>query len=419
MIDPIADFLESRKQAKLEKPENKEQSKQSKIEQEFETKTWIANASRRMAMWKNPDTRLSFVTHPGKFSYPYASISNVLYNGVFSADGYLRSGNANSEHDVTGDAKLNDINTFLTLKLGECTILEHFEKSTDTLNEFLGVDEETFKHWRAGFLKVKENPDEIKTHPNVKQVYFPVEDGYHLLSVLYPSGLMTEQYKRIQAMKFSDETKAAREARNKGELHAQGFTDILGLLTQNFGGTKPLNISKLNSSNRGKAWLLPCLPPVMKQHYLRLPKYDFFQWLFVKDQELHSILKALHRLLQADYNNAEIRKNRVYRVSQLFEWVLYRASMLQQQTPGWSKKEGFQLPLEQQLWLDAIFIEDRERQEDWRDSIARRISEWILFTYRRFQKHQSQKTVQLGETEAIEFQKELLEYVRQHKEFIL
>lgn len=411
MTNPIAAFLENRKQDKLKKLKDDEHEKRLELEQQFQPRNWIANAASRAH-------QLNLVSHPGKFSHPDARISPVLFEGEYNADGYLRSGNARADQDVLGNAAALDVYAFLSLELEGRNLLTHFEEATDELKQLLGVDEETFQQWRDGLLQIKGSADEVKTHTNVKQVYFPVADGYHLLSVLYPSGLMTEHRERIRQMKFSDAAKDARDARKKGEFHAQGFADMPGLLTQNFGGTKPQNISKLNSNNGGEAWLMPCLPPEFKANYQHLPKTDFFQWLRW-DDALKTILKALHKLLLADYNNVDIRNNRKRRLSQLFEWVLMRAVLLQQQTAGWSKAGGFELPLSQKLWLDAAYAEEQEQHDDWQQDIARQISGWILVTYRRFQKRQGKEAVQLGETESRAFQQELNDYIRQHEEFIL
>ena len=95
----------------------------------------------------------------------------------------------------------------------------------------------------------------------VKQVYFPTSDGYHLLSVLTPSGLVFELKKRIQELRFSDKNKEARVAKRNQEFHAEGFDEILDLTVFGYGGSKPQTVSVLNSKNRGESYLLPCKPP--------------------------------------------------------------------------------------------------------------------------------------------------------------
>ena len=407
MTNPIVDFLEKRKQ----KPLKEAKKPVAEIEQEFQIAVWGASAANRAA-------QLSLVSHPGKFSHPDARITPVLFAGEYAADGYVRSGNAKAGQDVVGNAAALDVYAFLSVVLNDGrSVLEHFEANSAELKALLAVGEETFAAWRTAFLQIKAVDGGAKTHTNVKQVYFPVAEGYHLLSVLYPSGLMTEHRERLRQMKFSEATKAAREARRKELFHEQGFADMTGLLTLHFGGTKPQNISKLNSNNGGEAWLMPCFPPELQQHYLHLPKADFFQWLRW-DADWSEIITALHKLLQTDYNNVEIRQYRQRRIEQLFDWVMGRAVLLQQQPAGWSGTEGFRLPAAQRFWLDAAYRENNPAPEQWQETITRSMSEWVVTSYKRFRKKQGD-AVSLGEIEVKAFQAEMLGYAREHEEFLL
>ena len=407
MTNPIVDFLEKRKQ----KPLKEAKKPVAEIEQEFQIAVWGASAANRAA-------QLSLVSHPGKFSHPDARITPVLFAGEYAADGYVRSGNAKAGQDVVGNAAALDVYAFLSVVLNDGrSVLEHFEANSAELKALLAVGEETFAAWRTAFLQIKAVDGGAKTHTNVKQVYFPVAEGYHLLSVLYPSGLMTEHRERLRQMKFSEATKAAREARRKELFHEQGFADMTGLLTLHFGGTKPQNISKLNSNNGGEAWLMPCFPPELQQHYLHLPKADFFQWLRW-DADWSEIITALHKLLQTDYNNVEIRQYRQRRIEQLFDWVMGRAVLLQQQPAGWSGAEGFRLPAAQRFWLDAAYRESNPAPEQWQETITRSMSEWVVTSYKRFRKKQGD-AVSLGEIEVKAFQAEMLGYAREHEEFLL
>ena len=407
-MNPIVDFLDKRKQ----KPLKEAKKPVEEIEAEFQIPQWVGSAAQRAG-------QLSLVSHPAEFSHPDARVTPVLFTGTFAPDGYLRSGNARADVDVVGNAAALDVYAFLSLVLDDGrSVLAHWEEGSATLRALLAVDEATFAQWRALFLQIKAADTNVKTHANVKQVYFPVEQGYHLLSVLYPSGLMSENRERLRTLKFSDSTKVAREAKRKEQFHADGFAELTGLLTVHFGGTKPQNISKLNSNNGGEAWLLPCLPPTLAPQHLRLPKTDFFQWLRW-DADLKAILTALHQLLASDYNTVDMRNYRQHRVEQVFDWVMLQAMRLQEQPAGWSQAAGFALPVAQQYWLDTAFSEQRETDDAWRGVIARRISEWMVSTYTRSAKGMKGGAVTLGEIEVKAFQAELLAYARLHEEFIL
>lgn len=97
--------------------------------------------------------------------------------------------------------------------------------------------------------------DSVVTSSKIKQVYFPVwldDEDYHLLSILTPSGLLFEMRRRIDDIRFSEQTKTLRDLKRKGEYSEVGFKEIYGLTTIGFGGTKPQNISVLNNQNAGK-----------------------------------------------------------------------------------------------------------------------------------------------------------------------
>jgi CRISPR-associated protein Csy1 len=377
MSNPILSFLEGRKQ----KPLKEAKKTVSEIEMDYSISIWVANAAQRAA-------QLSLVSHPAKFSHPDARTSPILFKGDYKADGFLRSGNALAAVDVVGNAAALDVYTFLSLPLEDGkTVLEHFENQSPELKQLLSVDEDTFQHWRSGFLQIKSTSDVKRTNSNIKQVYFPVGDDYHLLSILYPSGLITENRERIRNMKFSEVTKTAREARSKSHYHADGFADMSHLLVQHFGGTKPQNISKLNSNNGGEAWLLPCFPPELDLLRPHLPRKNFFYEVRL-DEEQRAVFKAFRNLLIAGLTVDALPREKflVQRdqlVSQVFHWLVSKAEVLQVQTEGWTNKSNCQLPEIQKIWLDAAHEEVREGTTDWLDDIAEGMTRWFFYQHKR------------------------------------
>jgi CRISPR-associated protein Csy1 len=134
-----------------------------------------------------------------------------------------------------------------------------------------------FETLSTEFLKIKVTDHSVKTDHLVKQVYFPVREAqYHLLSILTPSGLITRLKQSIDAIRFSEDTKQAKESRKKNEHHEVGYSDIFDLTVTAYGGTQPQNVSVLNSQNAGRAYLLSSCPPVLEKRAIRLPKTDFF-----------------------------------------------------------------------------------------------------------------------------------------------
>jgi CRISPR-associated protein Csy1 len=82
--------------------------------------------------------------------------------------------------------------------------------------------------------------------------------------LLTPSGLLTQVKSRIDGIRFSEETKQAKETRKKNEHHVTGYDDLFDLTVTAYGGTQPQNVSVLNSKNAGRAYLLASTPPKLK-----------------------------------------------------------------------------------------------------------------------------------------------------------
>lgn len=409
MSNPIVTFLEGRKQ----KPLKEGKKPAAEIESDYSTLVWVANAAQRAS-------QLSLVSHPAKFSHPDARATPVLFVGEYRADGFLRSGNACAGQDVVGNAAALDVYAFLSLPLEDGnTVLQHFEAQTQQLKGLLGADEDTFQTWRKSFLQIKNNAEGNKTHPNVKQVYFPVKDAYHLLSVLYPSGLMTEHRERLRRMKlYAPEVKEAKAAEKQKLFHAQGYAEMPNMLIQHFGGTKPQNISKLNSNSGGEAWLLPCFPPELNLLRPPLPKKDFFSALRL-NEEGKVLFKSFRDLLIAGKNNSDITRERFIELrddllNQLFNWVLFNAGVLQNYSSHWSSGKGFALPIEQRVWLDSAYFSKRSEQAKWQETIAENMVRWLVRRHKWMTKgHPIASYLELGEKERDEFQPLALQCLRQ------
>ncbi|MCV5473018.1 type I-F CRISPR-associated protein Csy1, partial [Escherichia coli] len=90
---------------------------------------------------------------------------------------------------------------------------------------------------------------------------FPVDDGYHLLCPLFSSSLAQVMYEKLTAMRFSEESKAIRDAHKAGKWHSQPDIRFPNLAEMHYGGGNQQNISLLNIARVGRVWLLPSMPP--------------------------------------------------------------------------------------------------------------------------------------------------------------
>ncbi|MBO2596966.1 type I-F CRISPR-associated protein Csy1 [Shewanella algae] len=390
MLDPaIVTFFAERKEAWLKKnvstsmQESEVLEKQRECEQNFLLANWLPDAAKRAG-------QISIASHPCTFSHPSARknkngyVSSIISKNKPSADGFLRSGNVAVEQDALGNAAALDVYKFLSLPMSDQrSLLVHIEQESELARQLLEVPTCDYQTLRDGFLKMIDSDQASVSSSKIKQVYFPVAEGeYHLLSLLTHSGHLFELRKRLDAMRFGELVKEARECKKANRFHPEGYQEIFGLTTIGFGGTKPQNISVLNNQNAGKAHLLPSIPPNLTPREIRLPKTDFFKECFTAWQA-KEMLEALHRLFKADYNNINIRDGRDYRIQQYVDLVIEKMWQVRLFLTGHQGDLPSELPLEQKVWLYPEFESQREQENEWLDKITRQIARGLINHYSR------------------------------------
>lgn len=412
MAESIHAFLNERKELwlkdRIKKAENESviAELQQQAKDKFSLNEWLPDAAKRV-------TQLSMVSHPSKFSHPSAKTSSVIANIEQRNDGYLRSGNVEYSLDVFGNAAAMDVFKFLSLPLNEeLTVLDGFEENDQGLKNLIADAKLNFETLSVEFLKIKATDNSIRTDHLVKQVYFPVsEANYHLLSILTPSGLITRLKQSIDVMRFSEETKQAKESRKKNEHHEVGYSDIFGLTVTAYGGAQPQNVSVLNSQNAGRAYLLSSCPPVFENRNIKLPSQDFFQQcLYWK--KFSSEFESLQKYV-TEINNQHTRKKIKKILRKMVEDILFITFCVRKNEKGWSKKEHYQsLVLKQKIWLDDAYLDVRQTENEWRDEIARRTAKWILDSFEDFYGSKL-----FGSPEIIELKAIVFEALDEDKEF--
>lgn len=362
MDKAIVEFLDNKKTDFLKKKIKTNSSEEEKIEfqqqahDKFHLASWLIDASNRAG-------QLSITTHPAKFVHPNAKTTSIISTCKQVSDGLLRSGNVNVDLDVFGNAAALDVEKFLRIKFSDGkTILQHLENNTDFIQAQFGIKDVGFNEIRDNFLKIKTS-DLDQTSDKLKQVYFPVDDDYHLLSILIPSGIVYKLKQRINAIRFSDENKKVREALSKQTPIASKIEDVKSLTALGYGGTKPQNISTLNNQNGGVSLLLSSMPPQLKKRKVQPPKTDFFDnclWdnLFKED------FKDFHKVLDWRKNNKPIKDKRddivlnsIIKVQRLIESI--RSAGI-----GWSESDIYAgLDEWQKIWLDDKNQDIRENDK--------------------------------------------------------
>lgn len=416
MIDKaISGFFKERKEAWMKKnlkssmSDDKVLLLQEKCNEEFALQTWMANAAKRAG-------QISISTHPCTFSHPSARknkngyVTAIIAEVEADNDGLLRSGNVEVEQDALGNAAALDVHKFLSLQMEDGRpLMVHIQEESELAKKLLSINTSDYALLRDGFLAMVDSGEQENiTSSKIKQVYFPVDEDYHQLSILSNSGLIYHLKKRIDTIRFGEEVKELREKKRKNEPSDVGFSELYNLTTIGYGGTKPQNISVLNNRNGGKAHLLHAMPPSIEARSIRFPKHDFFQES-LKPWETKEIFHALHIIFTTDYNNQKIREGKYYRYQQLIDRIVEKMWAVRSVADAQYFENSSRLKRYQKIWLLEEFAQLRESEETWLDELTEEIARWVQ---RGYEKSVGKAFITQGKAEY----QDILDLVTQNKE---
>ncbi|MFM8333859.1 MAG: type I-F CRISPR-associated protein Csy1 [Candidatus Methylumidiphilus sp.] len=400
-------FLQERLQAKLDKLKDGENDERQKLLDMFQPATWIADAARRVG-------QIQQVTHALKYTHPDARGSSLSSTGNPRADeasiGTHTLSNGLSA-DVVGNAAALDVHKFLSLQAKGQTLLHYCQTQAPALAAAFCDNPETAQSWMAAFANLASPKGKPASHSLAKQIYWPLgqQGQYHLLSPLFPTSLAHTVWTRLRDDRFSDAAKAARQAHRDQQHHPHGYREYANLLIQKFGGTKPQNISQLNSERYGENWLLPSLPPLWQAVPARPPfgVGSIFPRRFGAKRSVWALMQTLKKYLESvegrQHKNIHIRNKRAELVRYILDELLQFAAELHALDGGWSADDACKLAEPERYWLDPKRRETDEdfaagwQWGDWQGQISLRFSQWLNANLR------TDKLL-VGQPEALEWQ---------------
>ena len=403
MDDGIIEFFTQRKEAWLKKnlttSMNDVEIKEMEIvcESQFSLGQWLPNAAKRAG-------QISISTHPCTFSHPSSRknkngyVTSIIANSEFSNDGFVRSGNSDVAKDALGNAAALDVYKFLTLVMQDGqSLIDHLEQDSPLAIELLTLtqtDSILYDELKSGFLAMIMSGSENVTSAKIKQVYFPVDDDYHQLSILTASGMIFELRKRLDAMRFGDEIKEARANKKANKPH-HDFKEIYNFTTIGYGGTKPQNISVLNNQNGGKVHLLLSMPPNLNHREIQFPMVDFFSQS-VRYFHCKALFNQLHLLYQQDINNMGVRERRDQYYQAIFDFIIEKMWAIRSVSGEQYYEKSNQLSSAQKIWLCDDQAPNRIETDDWLAVIVKSITSFMFHGY---EKILAKKAIMLGEAE--------------------
>lgn len=385
--EAITTFIAERLAKKLEK--ETAAAKRAILEEEHEPATWIADAALRAP-------QIQVATHILKAIHPDAKGTNLnVPPDKLPPRDVIGSSLATNDRDAVGNAAALDVNAFLSIPIGDKSLLQLLEEedgaTINTLRKSFGLSKEDIARLAAVALPKAE----LRSHGRAKQIYWLVgaeptdPKAFRLLLPLYPSSLVQRAYQTIQSDKFGDEAKTARASRKAGTFIDTPIRDYPNLAVQRLGGTKPQNISQLNSKRGGNNYLLASFPPVWRvtpQHALRGPHlFAGFRGPSLRDE----LAWLQEFLLSSPPPTRETRRSVAESIETICDLFIQHTGTLRDHAqlasmPGW--------PSHQLRWLGLSV----PFADDLTEAIGADFARWLLGRLRR---------VPLGEVEATYIQK--------------
>lgn len=415
--EAIHAFLKERLDTKLEKLKDDEEDKRQALLAQHLPDMWLEDAARRVQ-------QIQAVTHSLKPIHPDARGTNLYVEPATLTPLDELGSHALGQNfvgDVVGNAAALDVYKLLKLQVNGCTLLNALLAQDADALAALHPDPEQAQALRDAFVSLTQPRLEApSSHTMAKQLYWlSGEDAcddaaYTLLAPLYATSLAHAVHAQVQEARFGAANKAARQARRERKAHDGVFQDYPALAVQNLGGTKPQNISQLNSERRGVNYLLSSLPPQWQASAMRLPvrTTSVFERLFIARPEVRRTVRALRQFLESDPEpNLATRQHREALLEKLLDELVAMAGELQQLLPpGWScDDERFkELDYHQQLWLDPLRAERPQESKfaqdwlwmDWPAAIGKAFANWL--------NGQLRGKLPVGDAEAREWSKLLL-----------
>lgn len=394
----ITAFIKARRDAKLKgSGESEDDPAAPGQADKYEYHAWLADAARRVG-------QIQAVTHVLKATHPDARGSS-LHVSPATLSHHADVGSHHLGHDaaedIVGNAAALDVYKFLKAEVDGRRLLDWLQDDDPDLLLALHPDPAIARSWADAFKGLIRPAMEYSSHTQAKQVYWCTggdassDADYHLLQPMFPSSLVHAVHRQINDARFGEANQAARQAKRDNKPHDQPYRDFHNLVARKLGGTKPQNISQLNSDRGGINYLLASLPPRWNNARpatllgIKSVLERFDRYPGVKQQ-----LRALVTLLQPDPARTMDVRNARQRIEQQLGASLAAFGLEARQPfpPGWSRDPDCELYECEKLWLDPERAElpPRPTHEaddlafaaalafgDWPDQVANHFGNWI------------------------------------------
>ena len=343
---------------------------------------WLDNVAK-----KANKIDLEIVTHVAKLTHSRARASNININVAdesVNKNSFLVTANCSKSllKDFTySNAPYFSIAEFLQLPCGR-EILGKVICSHPNLFRCYARGDEQLEYWREQISLVFSEKCK-SSHELLKQVYFPVETSYHLLTPLVSSSMAQIIYERTRGKEIQQKMRLVGKAKKEGLYSRDIYISIPKTAILQTTQNQHQNVSGFNNKRKGKLNLFSNCPPQWKTQ-IRPPiniKTIFNKELNFQAKESIKKLRNLLLVMTTKELSENLRRKQLIAalITEIADIIFAYISQIYSIKAGWS--HGCELPIHQQYWLDP-FRADEEFQSardaiNWQEDIIVDFAKWI------------------------------------------
>ncbi|MCK9505368.1 MAG: type I-F CRISPR-associated protein Csy1 [Porticoccaceae bacterium] len=406
----LRDYVDGRREMMLKKWEGKSDTESKKKIEKINTEYHLEYILSEGAKYAD---QVAIASHLAKATHPDLKVKNVTNPSVIPERpvGFPEVGShsipvRDQYEDATGNGAINkkcyELHLLLQVPIKGASLRDLLEKqdqaAIDVVREAL-PGEKGVEAKLLALYTIKSQS--LASHLLMKQVYWCVsgeptqDDGYHLLQPMFPACLVHTVYLSIYSARFGGDNENARKARSEKRAHSGEYHQYPKLAVQKLGGTKPQNISQLNSERGGVNYLLSSAPPSWRSSEVAsLLGVETVMNAFRRTDGVESMIRRLVSFLQSEPPANEPTRAKVERYVRALAEALanFGKQVIEAKPTGWTASSECRLDLHEKVWLDrgrlslidatTTDVSDKEFKAaadwlDWPDEIAECFAQWL------------------------------------------
>ena len=362
-------------------------------------------------------------THIAKLSHSSSSGVSILDRNGVRNNKYLTTSTL-SEEIVDGtypNAVLSKQVKLLLLEYNGNKFFDEILKGNYSIFFGLSESSEEMECWGEKYSSyLSQNP---QSDFLLKQLFFPVNKNYHLLSMLPSSSLAQKVYENHFSKDARKEKEKLQKVRRTEKYSSQLSISLPSVARLLVTQSQPQNVSVLNGSRGGAIRVFSTSPPTWESK-VKPPGYDR-SWFergipfgAVKD-DIEYLRNYILRFERIELSTKDPKKRNwlVKWGGRILSGVMFYAESIQNLPSGWSSVSGIKLKQEQQYFLDPyredIVFQSSKEVCDWQSVIARDFAQWLN---KKIQGKEKKFTPQLEHTNL--WRGLMLEQLREHNDMV-